>query len=217
MTRRQAIESYVAEVRREGAALADAAEGELARPVSSCPGWSLVQWYRPGVERLAATLESTDPATPTWSWAPEKNVGFIQRRMAQETAVHRAEADLAAGRPARIEAALAADGVDEFFEFFLADGECTEPGESIQLLANDADASWLVTVTDGGFAVGSNSVTDENGLGIAKGSTADAGATVRGSASDLLLALWRRRDPAELDTEGDRRALERFLARADLE
>jgi hypothetical protein len=40
---------------------------------------------------------------------------------------------------------------------------------------------------------------------------------VRASSSDLLLLLWRRRGSEGLEVFGDRAALERFLARADLD
>jgi hypothetical protein len=41
--------------------------------------------------------------------------------------------------------------------------------------------------------------------------------TVAGSASDLLLLLWRRLAPEALDVAGDPEVLGRFLARTQLE
>ncbi len=87
-----------------------------ARPADA----DLLAWYREGLERLADVLAAADPATAVWTWAPQKDVAFIQRRMAQETVVHRVDAELAAGAPTPIDPRLAVDGVDEFFRFCTA-------------------------------------------------------------------------------------------------
>ena len=52
--------------------------------------------------------------------ASDKTAGFVLRRMAHETAVHRLDAERAAGREHTIDADLASDGIDEFlFEFLV--------------------------------------------------------------------------------------------------
>ncbi len=55
-----------------------------------------------------------------WTWSPQQDVAFVIRRVTQETAVHRVDAERAAGRDHRIDPELAADGVDEFLYHFLA-------------------------------------------------------------------------------------------------
>jgi MDMPI C-terminal domain len=40
---------------------------------------------------------------------------------------------------------------------------------------------------------------------------------VQGTASDLLLLLWRRRSPADVTVFGDVSVLDRFLIRTDLD
>lgn len=235
--------TYAGFLRRDGFALAHAAEDRLDAAVDSCPGWTisdlvwhtgevhsfweqvagkglrdhhdtvmperprdeeLLDWFRRGVEKLAETLENTDPARPVWTWAPQKDVAFIQRRMAHETAVHRWDAQAAVGDPSPVDADLAADGVDEFLDFFLP----AEPehlrgeGESVHLHSTDAEGEWLVTVHDGEV-----DVAREHARGDA---------AVRAPASDLLLLLWRRIPSAGVEVLGDRAALDHFLARADL-
>jgi uncharacterized protein (TIGR03083 family) len=165
---------------------------------------ALVEWFRAGLGRLLGTLSTADPATKVWTWAPRKDVGFIHRRMAQETAVHRWDAEAAAGRPTPIDGELAADGIDEFLAYFLpsAPDRLSSPGESIHLHATDAAGEWVVTVRDGAVQVAKEH---------AKGDAA-----VRGQASDLLLLLWRRVDARQVEVLGDHAALLRFLERADL-
>jgi uncharacterized protein (TIGR03083 family) len=235
--------AYLEALRSDGAALARAARGDLGAPVGSCPGWDVAElvWHtaevhsfwrqiaerslqdfhdvervaRPGdeelvdsfergVERLAEVLERADPAGRVWTWAPQKDVAFIQRRMAQETAVHRWDAQAAVGAAEPIDAALAVDGVDEFFDFMLPDDPARLGGESesVHLHATDAPGEWLATIGDGGLVV--------------ERSHAKGDAAARAPASDLVLLLWRRRGPDDVEVIGDREVLERFLRRADL-
>ncbi len=62
--------------------------------------------------------QPTDPV-PTW-YDPDETVAFWIRRMAQETVVHRIDAELAAGLPVTpVPGDLALDGVDEVLKRFL--------------------------------------------------------------------------------------------------
>ncbi len=236
-------QAYTDHLRRDGFALADAAEGALGARVPPCPEWNLselvwhtgavhdfwgqiargglqdphearrverppdtdlLEWFRRGVERLAEIIETTDPERAVWTWSAQKDVAFIRRRMAQETAVHRWDAQAAVGAPQPIDPALAVDGIDELLHIFLpAEPESLRDGaESIHLHTTDEPGEWLVSVSDGELSV------------LREHATGDA--AVRAPASDLLLMLWRRIDPSAVEVLGDRAALERFLARADL-
>lgn len=137
----------------------------------------------------------TDPAA-TW-YSPVQTVGWWIRRMAQETVIHRVDAELAAGvEPLPIPADLAADGIDEVLVCFLAYASTEYPDHLRDHLENsdgatvriDApEASWLVQL-------GPKTITVEQ-------DAADAEAVVRGSADALLRWLWRRvgNDAVELD------------------
>jgi uncharacterized protein (TIGR03083 family) len=239
------VEDYISALRREGRLLGDVAErADLDAPVPSCPGWTvaellwhigdahdfwggvvssrvtdrsqapaapdrpadaeLLAWYRAGLDRLAERLAAADPATPVWTWASQKDVAFVQRRMALETVVHRVDAELAAtGRASPIDPALAVDGVDEFLRFFARERAkgAEEVGGSVHLHATDANGEWLVTEAGGDLQVS---------RGHAKGDAAG------GTASDLLLLLWRRGRGA-VEVHGDQAVLDRLLARADLD
>lgn len=237
-------DDYVAALRRDGAALTAAAEGNLRREVSACPGWDvselvahtgevhrfwgdvvarrlqnhedvrpqrrpagddLLPWFDQGVEELAATLSAADPAEAVWTWSAQNDAAFVQRRMAQETAVHRWDAQAAAGRPRPVPAELAVDGVDEFLDFMLV----SEPerlagaSESVHLHATDAPGEWMIRF--------------EHGVADVDRTHGKAAVAVRGPASDLLLLLWRRLPASAVETIGDASSLERFLGRADLD
>jgi uncharacterized protein (TIGR03083 family) len=150
---------------------------------------------------LDHVLTSTDPATTHWTWGSDHTTAFVVRRMTQETAVHRLDAERSAGRSYAIEPELASDGVDEFlFEFLRWVDEAAPPLDgSVHLHCTDVAGEWLVRA-DG-------AVTREHSKGDA---------ALRGPAADLLLALWRRVPLDELDVVGDRAVAERLIARTNL-
>ena len=176
------------------------------------PDHELVGWYRVNVQRTVEVLRSTPAETPVWTWAPRGGTaGWVARRMAQETAVHRWDAEAAAApdAPPPIEPAVAVDGVDEFLEHFTDEAaESAAPvGGSVHLHATDGEGEWLITEPTVG---GRLEVSREH----AKGDAA-----VRGTASDLLLLLWRRvglDDPGRFEVFGDPEVARRLVARGDL-
>ncbi len=86
------------------------------------PGSDDIQWCHGLLHRLAADLALASPEDPAWTWwEPDQTAGFWQRRMAQETAVHRADVESASGPITPIDADLAVDGVDEVLHVMLAD------------------------------------------------------------------------------------------------
>lgn len=161
----------------------------------------LLSWFRDGVELTGTVLASLAPDAPAWTWGRRKNVGFIQRRVAQETAVHCWDARTAIGCNEPIDQASAADGVDEFLDEVLAglSHDLGGPAHTICLRACDSGQDWTVRA-------GQGSAHLIHGVG-------QAGATVTASASDLLLLLWGRCSLEQLHVDGQLAALQRFLAR----
>ncbi len=174
------------------------------------PDAELPAMYAGGLERIAATLGAEDPATPVWTWSKDNTAGFVQRRMAQETAVHRWDAEHAVGRDASIEPELASDGVDEFLVHFAPEArQGAQPvGGTVHLHCTDVAGEWLVVPSAGGEGEPPFTVTREH----AKGDCA-----LRGAASDLLLALWRRVPLSTVDVVGDAAVAQRFIAHTSTE
>ena len=168
----------------------------------------LLDWYRASVDRTLAILTAADPREVVWSWAPGGGTAaWVSRRMAHEAAVHRGDAEDAAGSGWAVESVLASDGVDEFLEHFTGTvaGGAEPLGGTVHLHCTDVDGEWLVTETD---TAGPLEVRREH----AKGDAA-----VRGPASDLLLVLWRRRPLEAVEVIGGAAVARRLVARADLE
>ena len=138
-----------------------------------------------------AARDADDPAG-TW-YAPDQTVGFWIRRMAQETVIHRVDAELGAGVPvAPIPDDLAVDGVDELLEVFVA-YSVTEWGSYFTEILGASPgwtydvrtdgASWRVRTGPGRFTVD------------ARTPAGPADVTVTGPPADLLRWSWNRQDP----------------------
>lgn len=226
--------------RRDGLAFAEACSAAgLAAPVPSCPGWNvadllwhlteahhfwhtivgerrtswdgferlqrpaddqLLAGYRSGLAATLDVLSAVDPAHTNWTWTTDHTAGWVIRRMAHETAMHRWDAEGAAGTEAPIDAELASDGIDEFLTWFIADAAdgAAPVGGSVHLHCTDVAGEWTVRPSGDGW-----DVTREH----AKGDAA-----IRGAASDILLALWRRRPLTTVDVVGDADLAARFVA-----
>ncbi len=78
------------------------------------PDAEVVSWFEQGHAALVAALESAPDDLECWSFLPAPSPrAFWARRQAHETAIHRADADAAAGATPVFRAAFAADGVEE--------------------------------------------------------------------------------------------------------
>jgi len=169
---------------------------ELAPPSGTDPG--LGRWLSDGTAALVEQLRANDPSVETWSWWPAgRNVGFWARRMAQETLVHRWDAERGAGMDiARMDPVVAADGVDEYLEVFVPTtrhlGTAPGAGESAQIISTDTADRWSVAFPE----AGRSELTREQG---------DADVSITGPAEGLLLLLWGRLEPSDagVDVDGD--------------
>ena len=163
-------------------------------------------WVADGGAALLDALAAADPDAAVATFDGLGSPRFWLRRQAHETSVHAWDARSARGLAhLGVDPELAVDGIDEVFELFVPRGFDTtafEPtGETLHLHATDIDGEWLVRF----LADGPVEVTHEH----AKGDAA-----VRGTASDLLLALWGRPVPGELEVFGDAEILSRYQAAA---
>jgi uncharacterized protein (TIGR03083 family) len=233
------------------ARLADGAD--LARPVPTCPAWSLRQlithvgrghrwaaaivatrsaefipfrqapggklpedqrqhseWLRGGASGLVSAIRLADDAR-VWTHLGLGPASYWARRMAHETAVHRADAQIALGHQPEIEPLIAADGIDEWLGFLAspAPGEDRPPladltGRVLHVHATDEGldgaGEWLIQPTPDGVTVRA---------GHGRGDVA-----IRGPASALLLLLVRRLSPTDPSVQvmGDPALLAALLA-----
>jgi hypothetical protein len=145
------------------------------------------------------------PAAPSFTWwPPDQTVGFWYRRMAQETAVHRFDAESGHGEITPVDDALATDGVAEVLELMLADdwSDVSEEewadvspaaGAGRTIAVRTGESGWRVTLQPDRI-----DVTAEPG---------PADATVTGEPSEVLLWLWGRRPDDAVRISGNATAV----------
>ena len=171
--------------------------------------------------RLTEVLAAHQPSDPAKTFANnDQTVGFWIRRMAQETLVHRIDAELTAGMPVTpVSPELAADGVDEVLALFLAEASLNWPEEFADTLAT-ADRRPVRLITDGlgwdvvalpdrvvvtaaEVAAAGVTAAGVTAAGVtAADDTVTAGASISGSPEAVLRWLWNRGDGG-VTVEGD--------------
>jgi uncharacterized protein (TIGR03083 family) len=179
-------------------------DGRLPDDPAQRPGWLTA-----GADRLITEVGQAG-TDPVWAFGTIRPSAFWARRMAHETAVHRADGQLAAGAGPVIEPDIAADGIDEWLTFVTVPDPGREdtrlaglqPGQSLHVHAADGLAGsgeWLVSRGPGGIEV--------------RREHARGDAALRGPASGLLLVLTRRLSPAQAgaDVLGDPAVLDSWL------
>lgn len=168
-------------------------------------------WLQAGADRLLAALDEAG-TDQVWTHLGPGPASYWARRMAHETAVHRADAQLAFGQRPVIDPDVAADGIDEWLGFITEDDQ-DDPrarsfadrwqGRALHLHTTDGGeggGEWTVRGLDGWFTVE---------RGHSKGDVA-----LRGTASAVLLVLVRRFPPDDPDVQvlGERAVLDEWLA-----
>ncbi len=188
----------------------DVADGRLP---DGAPAQSA--WLRAGAEQVVEAVSAAGN-DPVWTFTGMRPARFWTRRRAHETAVHLADALLAAGQPASLPADLAADGISEWLELLSAD----EPGATDAIRARSrqlrGDGQALhFHATDEGLDGTGEWVARRTPAGlVTEHGHAKADMALRGPAVSLLLVLTRRLPPSDPAVEvlGDLGVLERWLA-----
>jgi uncharacterized protein (TIGR03083 family) len=79
----------------------------------------LIDWVTSAHTSLVSALTRAVPDQEVWTWTgANRDVRWVERRMTQETAVHRWDAADAVGVHYDIPVAVAADGIDEYLTWF---------------------------------------------------------------------------------------------------
>jgi uncharacterized protein (TIGR03083 family) len=164
-------------------------------------------WLRAGAARLIGVVQEAG-GDPVWTFDGPRPASFWARRMAHETAVHRADAQITVGREPEFEPDLAADAIDEWLGYMSGIGasdarvDALPDGAVLHVHVTDegVDGEWLVR-REG------DSVTVQPGHG--RGDVA-----LRGPAGRLLLVLLRRvpQDDPQVEVLGDPALLTGWLA-----
>lgn len=192
---------HVGSVHRWAAAILRSGEKQ-SLPEAPVDDVELPGWFAEGGETLVKTLSAVDPEANCWGFGIERTASFWFRRQVHETAVHRYDAQVATGTPAPIGGIFAADGVDEVLNVMVPRaskwfGQPPRLRAPITLESVDTGHRWVLE----------SSQDTRSPLLVALNSSAETAATWAGTAEDLLLSLWGRRDPTSvLTASGDKSA-----------
>ncbi len=192
------------------------ASTELGREPEQWPpdlsGQTPLASFEDAYAKLTEMFATHDPSDHSGTWYdPDQTVGFWIRRMAQETVIHRRDAELAVGDPTPADRELAIDGIAELLDLFVAfpttkwAAECKvvlEPADGDTVLVDTGDDRWLAKIGIGGVEV------------VRPVDVPTATVRVSGSPSPLLFWLWHRSAPSDghIEVEGEPAAIDRLHA-----
>lgn len=151
---------------------------------------ALTAWLAAGSDALCDALASLDPDAPTWHPFPAPKVAAVwPRRQAHEVAIHRWDAQHAAGIvPTAFDPVLAADFVREYFDVIVPrvidrDGRAAPIGR-LAIHLTDVRVDALVVSTGDVLTIADFDGDETDG-------------SLSGAVDGVLLALWQRRSQVE--------------------
>lgn len=221
------LATHVGRAQRWAAAIAATRSAEFI-PFRSVPDGKFpddrqaqAAWLNTGAQRVIAAVQAAG-SDPVWAFGSLRPASFWGRRMAHETALHRADAELAAGTEPAFTPELAADAIDEWLGFLsgpLYDRpdprlEALPEGRTLHVHATDGELAgtgeWLVRHE-------SPAVQEDSAVHVDRGH-GRADVAISGPAARLLLVLTRRVPPDEPAVQifGDRALLSRWLEHTPL-
>lgn len=176
------------------------------------PGDTPLEAFENAYAKLTEMFATHDASDHSGTWYDaDQTVGFWIRRMAQETVIHRRDAELAIGEPTPAPSDLAIDGIAELLDIFIAypthkwNEECKpvlEPADGESFLVDAAGTRWLAEIGLAGVEVSR------------PGHVPKTTVRISGSPSALLFWLWHRdaHSDGRVDVDGDPAAIERLHA-----
>ena len=155
---------------------------------------------------LRYELDTHSPQDHAGTWySPDQTVGFWIRRMAQETVIHRIDAELGTHQPVvPVPPDLAIDGVDELLNVFLAFSVVNWGSYFTDLLSSAPACTYLLRTDEAAWRVdvapGELSVAD-----VPAGDGLRADVTISGPPMALQRWVWNREAadaPGEVTVDG---------------
>ncbi len=158
-----------------------------------------------GYGELRAEFDARRPEDVSKTWyEPDQTVGFWFRRMAQETVIHRIDAELGAAAPiAPVPDDLAVDGIDELLKVFVAYAFSQWPEDFTEALQNSPGRTFLIrtdATTDSPsvswlVSTAPDHLTVEGGPAEKLADDAAPDVTISGTPTAILRWAWNRETP----------------------
>jgi uncharacterized protein (TIGR03083 family) len=166
------------------------------------PHGDLLDWSAESTRLLLAALREAGPDTPCWTWwgASEgpMTVGAVARHQVQEAAVHAYDAQETIAEPQPLPAAVAVDSVAEFLVVSLGVQGAWPHRPARLVFAATEGPAWTVDLTPAGAR-------------LAPAASGEPVATIHGTASDLVLALYGRIPLTDVRIDGDAEVVRQLI------
>jgi uncharacterized protein (TIGR03083 family) len=215
---------HLGQVRRKWAAIvaagpADAPPAQTGSedaPAAPRKREALLGWLDASAQQLLDALRESGPDRGCWTWwvglQSPQTCGAVARHQLQEVAVHTYDLQVAVGAPQPLPDEAALDGVDEFLSTCCA-GPYVWPHEPCALDYHATEGgSWRLSLSADGVR-STRLRTPGTMPATAAGEDPDAAdASLRGTASELVLALYARIPVDSLKVDGDRRLFGLLMA-----
>ncbi|MGW3497181.1 maleylpyruvate isomerase family mycothiol-dependent enzyme [Streptomyces sp. NPDC001020] len=173
---------------------------------------ALLAWSAASTQQLLDALREAGPDRGCWTWwGPSQSpqtAGAVARHQVQEAAVHTYDAQITLGTPQPLPDEAALDGVEEFLSTCCAwKSAWPHQPAAIDFQATEG-RSWRLSLSSDGARS-----TRLPAPGTAAGDRPDtAVASARGTAGELLLALYDRIPMDSLELDGDRQLFDLLKA-----
>ena len=195
------------------AAAKSAPEGAPAAPRER---EAVLAWLAASTQQLLDALREAGPDRGCWTWwgtsQSPSTCGAVARHQLQQIAVHTYDAQFTLGAPQPLPEEVALDGVEEFLSTCCATTAAWPHEPAVVDYHATEGRSWRLWLSADGARAAR---LPRPGLlpGTAAGEDPDvADFSARGTASELVLALYGRTPVDSLELDGDRRLFDQLAA-----
>ncbi|GAA1312650.1 hypothetical protein Psi02_73940 [Planotetraspora silvatica] len=177
---------------------------------------ALLAWLAESTEQLVDALRKAGPDRGCWTWwetsqSPQTS-GAVARHQLQQMAVHTYDAQITVGAPQPLPAEVALDGVDEFLLTCCATTDAWPHEPAVVDYHATEGRSWRLRLSAEGARI-TRLPTSGMMPATAAGEDPDTvDASLRGTAGELVLALYGRIPVDSLKLDGDGRVFDLLLA-----
>jgi len=173
---------------------------------------ALLGWSQESTTQLLSALRAAGRDRSCWTWwgaaqSPSTS-GAVARHQLQHIAVHTYDAQITVGNPQPLPDEAALDGVEEFL-FTCCSGTDPWPHEPCAVIYEATEGrSWRLSLS----ADGARTAPIPAPGTVVSTTTDDAAASLRGTASDLVLVMYGRIPASSLQGKGDVHIFDQLLA-----
>ncbi|MGW3741262.1 maleylpyruvate isomerase family mycothiol-dependent enzyme [Streptomyces sp. NPDC005146] len=198
---------WAATVAAGPAAASPAKSASEGAPAAPREREALLAWLAASTQELLDALRESGPDRGCWTWwgtsQSPQTCGAVARHQLQEIAVHTHDAQVTVGAPQPLPDEAALDGVEEFLSTCCATPSAWPHKPTAFDFHATEGHSWRLTVDGGGARVTRLPAPDTTPATVADEAPEAAGASVGGTASELVLFMYDRIPADSLQIDGD--------------